>query len=414
MRGCCAVRSSKACWSRRSAPAAAWPARPAERLLLARTLPPDSLPPHAVIALSPAVLAFAVAIATLAAVVGHVGARLAAGPRRRRRRAAADAHGRRQPRKQPGAGDAGRRGSDPGVCACRRGDALRAHASCTCSTSTSGSCPTGWWPSACRSMAPTSPLPRRARHSSRRWSPSVAALPGVSSVSAINHLPLAGDLWTLGYAVEGRPPAAPGEEDGAAYRVVLPRYFATVGQAIRAGRDFTSADRAGSVPVVIVNQHLADRQWPGQSALGRRLRFGDDLLTVVGVVADVPQATLVEPIDDEMYLPLAQRPTAVSHALADDAGRAHRDRCADVPCPARRRLEPGSPGCRLRRDDAGRRARRRDLARAARRARRRHLRRRGAAAGRRRHLECGALRGDAPLARVRRAAGPGRHTRRMS
>ena len=89
---------------------------------------------------------------------------------------------------------------------------------------------------------------------------------------------------------------------------MLPRYFATAGQAIRAGRDFTSADRAGSVPVAIVNQHLADRQWPGQGAIGRRLRFGDDLLTVVGVVADVPQSTLVEPIEDELYLPLAQRP----------------------------------------------------------------------------------------------------------
>lgn len=137
----------------------------------------------------------------------------------------------------------------------------------------------------------------------------VAAIPGVSAVSAINHLPLAGDLWMLGYAADGRPPVAPGEEDRAAYRVVLPRYFATAGQAVRAGRDFTSADRTGSVPVAIVNQHLADRQWPGQNAVGRRLRFGDDLLTIVGVVDNVPQATLVEPIEDELYLPLAQRPT---------------------------------------------------------------------------------------------------------
>jgi hypothetical protein len=90
---------------------------------------------------------------------------------------------------------------------------------------------------------------------------------------------------------------------------VLPRYFSTAGQAVRAGRDFTAADRTGSVPVAIVNQHLADRQWPGQDAVGRRLRFGDDLLTIVGVVANVPQATLVEPIEDELYLPLAQRPT---------------------------------------------------------------------------------------------------------
>jgi hypothetical protein len=111
----------------------------------------------------------------------------------------------------------------------------------------------------------------------------------------------------MGYAVEGRPPARPGEEDAAAYRVVLPGYFKTMRQRLVAGRDFTQADRTGALPVVVVNRRLADRQWPA-GAVGQRLVFEDTALTVVGVVADAAQSTLVDPAADEMYLPLAQRP----------------------------------------------------------------------------------------------------------
>ena len=62
-------------------------------------------------------------------------------------------------------------------------------------------------------------------------------MPGVSSVGAINHLPLAGDLWTLDYAIEGRPVPAPGEELAAVYRVVLPGYFESIGIRRLQGRD---------------------------------------------------------------------------------------------------------------------------------------------------------------------------------
>ena len=67
----------------------------------------------------------------------------------------------------------------------------------------------------------------------------LASLPGVSAVSAINHLPLAGDVWTLGYTIEGRPVPAPGERLSAAYRIVLPGYFAAMEMAL-SGRDFTT------------------------------------------------------------------------------------------------------------------------------------------------------------------------------
>jgi putative ABC transport system permease protein len=135
----------------------------------------------------------------------------------------------------------------------------------------------------------------------------IASIPGVASASAINHLPLAGDLWVLGYQVEGAPLPRPGDEPRAAYRVVMPGYFSTVRQDVRSGRALEATDRAGSLPVVVVNERLARRQWPDANAVGKRIRLGDEWLTVVGVVGDVPQSTLVDPVEDEVYLPLAQR-----------------------------------------------------------------------------------------------------------
>ncbi|HTJ24304.1 MAG TPA: ABC transporter permease [Gemmatimonadaceae bacterium] len=75
------------------------------------------------------------------------------------------------------------------------------------------------------------------------------------------------------------------------YHVVSPGYFNTVKLPIVAGRGFTSEDRAGAMPVVIVNRGLAEALWPNESPLGRRVRLGpaDSLpwLTVVGVTADI-------------------------------------------------------------------------------------------------------------------------------
>ena len=142
----------------------------------------------------------------------------------------------------------------------------------------------------------------------------LAATPRLTSVSAINHLPLAGDLWRLTYAIEGRPPAAPGQRDRAAFRIVLPGYFRTMEQGLMAGRDFSSSDTDRSVPVAVINATMARRQWPGTSAVGARLRFetpdeGPKDVTVVGVVTDARQQDLTEALIDEIYLPLAQRPT---------------------------------------------------------------------------------------------------------
>jgi putative ABC transport system permease protein len=141
----------------------------------------------------------------------------------------------------------------------------------------------------------------------------VAATSGVTSIGAINHLPLAGDLWTFRYLVEGRPTPSPGREPGAAYRVVSAAYFETMSQRLVEGRFFSLDDRSDSVPAVIVNQTLARRWFPDGRATGHRIRFasqhdGDPPRTIVGVVADAREQDLVSAPIDEAYIPLTQRP----------------------------------------------------------------------------------------------------------
>jgi putative ABC transport system permease protein len=81
-----------------------------------------------------------------------------------------------------------------------------------------------------------------------------------------------------------------------------------------AGRDFTEDDRLESLPVVIVNKSMADRLWPGETAVGKRIKLGGSVaspapwMTVVGVVADIKRYTLTEDPRPEMIVPYTQNP----------------------------------------------------------------------------------------------------------
>lgn len=136
--------------------------------------------------------------------------------------------------------------------------------------------------------------------------------PGVEAASAINHLPLAGDVWGLAYRAEGRPLPPPGEEPAAAYRVVLPGYFRAMRLPLVRGRDFTEADAVGRSEVVIVNEALAASAWPGEDPIGRALAVGDvrepRWRTVVGVARNALRASLAEEPAAEAYLPYLQSP----------------------------------------------------------------------------------------------------------
>jgi predicted permease len=147
----------------------------------------------------------------------------------------------------------------------------------------------------------------------------VAAVPGVESASGINHLPLAGDSWYFSFAVEGKPEPAPSERPRALFRVMFPGYFHTMRIPILRGRDVSLRDTAAAPRVVVINEAMARRWWPGEEALGRRIRMGSGadaaLYTVAGVVKDSGQQDWGEPADSEFYFPREQNPEDIDRYL---------------------------------------------------------------------------------------------------
>ncbi|HEY0763630.1 MAG TPA: ABC transporter permease [Pyrinomonadaceae bacterium] len=140
----------------------------------------------------------------------------------------------------------------------------------------------------------------------------VKAYPGVESAAVVNYIPLGGSNSSDAYLVEGEPEPQPGQEHDGRYRVASPDYFRTMGITVVQGRGFTDQDKAGATPVVMVNETLARQHWPGQSPIGKRIRFYGPIdrapwMEVVGVIADVKH-DLTIPVEPEYYLPHAQDP----------------------------------------------------------------------------------------------------------
>ena len=161
-------------------------------------------------------------------------------------------------------------------------------------------------------------LPRSRYPNPSRWAPMLddviarlEALPSVTSAGAISWLPLTTTGGSNAVFVEGQPLPGPGEETYVVYRLVTPNYFRTLSIPLRAGRVFAAADGVDARKVVVINETMAKKYWPGASPLGKRVSFAreprdDDWMTVVGVVADTKQFALNEPIDIEMFAPHTQ------------------------------------------------------------------------------------------------------------
>ena len=151
---------------------------------------------------------------------------------------------------------------------------------------------------------------------------SIQNLPGVVSASAINHLPLAGDDWGLPFFIEGAPLPRPGEGPGGTYRVVMPGYFRTMNMALLRGRDFTEQDIQSAPGVIIVNEFLASKYWPGEDAIGKRISVGLDdngqpsktWLTIIGVSQNAVRRSWQAPPEEEYYLPYLQNSLYTSSA----------------------------------------------------------------------------------------------------
>jgi putative ABC transport system permease protein len=154
--------------------------------------------------------------------------------------------------------------------------------------------------------------PPAANDATRRLQEALAALPGARGAGAISHLPFDHlPNWGGPYLTEagGDPTVAPMAD----YRSVTPGLFGTLGARIVDGRDFDAHDGPGAPAVVIVDETLARRTWPGATAVGQRLavdpRSTGDLstwATVVGVVRHVRHRSLALEVREQVYFPQAQ------------------------------------------------------------------------------------------------------------
>lgn len=138
----------------------------------------------------------------------------------------------------------------------------------------------------------------------------LAALPQASSAALTDRVPLTGGQGPAPVAVVGRPLPPLSERAQANRHLVSPKYFATLGIPIRAGRDFDNRDNVRVPHVVIVNETFAQRFFPGENPIGRTLVTGMAQLPsqVVGVVADVRSTGLNTPPEADYFLPALQRP----------------------------------------------------------------------------------------------------------
>ena len=126
-----------------------------------------------------------------------------------------------------------------------------------------------------------------------RLASDLSTLPGVESAGAGSDLPWTGyDENAGGFTIEGKKPP-PNQESHARYHMATPGYFSAMGIPLLGGRFFTEADKKDAPRALIINHAMAERYWPHEDVIGKRISFEDvpkkdsDWMTVVGVVGDV-------------------------------------------------------------------------------------------------------------------------------
>lgn len=125
-------------------------------------------------------------------------------------------------------------------------------------------------------------------------------LPGVASAAAVQKLPLRGGGDNWGIRIESQPER---EASTTAFRMVTPGYFETMGIQVRSGRGFQESDpTSGDESVIVINQALADKYFPGIDPLGQRIALGDGWNRVVGVIENVAEVDLTGEPEPARYM----------------------------------------------------------------------------------------------------------------
>ena len=139
------------------------------------------------------------------------------------------------------------------------------------------------------------------------------ALPGVTNAAFAFSLPIDGSNWNSIFIVGDKPVPERAQLPSAAFTPVSAGYFETMEMRLVRGRVFDRTDSATSPKVTVINESLAKRLWPGEDAIGKRLKQGwpenpNPWREVVGIVADVKFNGVTADTPMQSYLPLAQEP----------------------------------------------------------------------------------------------------------
>jgi predicted permease len=150
----------------------------------------------------------------------------------------------------------------------------------------------------------------------------IEALPGVSSASLANHLPLGPSFMGVGVAIADHEPPAGADAIHVGVRFVGPKYFQAMGTPLIQGRSFTGQESGAAANVVIINDTMARRFWPNQDPLGKRidlLEGNRKSVEIVGVAKTGKYRSLGEEPRLLMYLPFSfmARATLVARTTSD-------------------------------------------------------------------------------------------------
>lgn len=142
-----------------------------------------------------------------------------------------------------------------------------------------------------------------------------SALPGVVAAGLTQSLPIQGD-YLLGFNIQGRPPAPPGEDKSTNYYAVTPGYFKAMGIPLLRGRLFTEQDNNNAARVAIINETMARQYFPDEDPIGKGISVTqgpERFREIVGIVGDVKQYGPAQPSTLQTYEPYLQMPfSAVS------------------------------------------------------------------------------------------------------
>jgi putative ABC transport system permease protein len=144
----------------------------------------------------------------------------------------------------------------------------------------------------------------------------VESMPGVQSAAAVSILPLRSNFLNMRinvgpFHIEGLPPAPPGQEPSADFRVVTRGFFDAMSIPLVSGRIFTEQDTTDKPPVILINETMARRYFTGQDPLGRRLSILPATSTpreIVGIVKDVRLQSLSSQVAPGVFIPYTQDP----------------------------------------------------------------------------------------------------------